>query len=101
MRAARQNLPLHEQYDLVVSLDGGDLLCDRDECQPGVITLDIGENLLLGIRIDAGSEVVEEKNLGIERERTSEHEALLLPARERRAPLGDDRIETLWQRIEE
>src|SRR6478672_12502279 len=88
-----EHLAFHQKDDLVVVLDGGDLLGYRNQSDSGILLLDVAENGALGGGIDAGGEIVEQQHLGIERQRAGQHHALLLTAGKSGSALGDHGVE--------
>lgn len=80
MRTGGQNFALHQKNDLIVVFDRSDLLSDRQQCDSGVITVYILEDLAFSIGVDTCREVIEEQNFRIESKGPGQHDALLLTA---------------------
>src|SRR5260370_31557067 len=83
-----EHLTFHQKDDLVVVLDGRDLLRYRNQSDAGISFVDVPQNGALGDGIDARGEIVEQQNLGIQRQRAGQHHTLLLAAGKSGSALG-------------
>src|SRR5580704_15158216 len=96
-----EHLAFHQKDDLVVVLDGRDLLGYRDQSDAGILFVDVPQNGALGGGIDARGEIVEQQHLGIQRQCARQHHALILAAGKAGPALGDYRVEPLRQGSDE
>src|SRR6516164_7744206 len=48
----REHLAFHQKDDLIVVLDGSDLLCHRNQSDARILFVDVGQNGPLGVGID-------------------------------------------------
>src|SRR5205823_11309532 len=84
---------LLEDEDEVRLLDRGDPVRHEDRRPGAEEVAEAVEDLAFGLRVDARERVVEDEDARRGGEHAGERDALLLPARQRHAPLADDRVE--------
>src|SRR6185312_6421700 len=101
MRSRGDDLAFHEQDDLFVVFDGGDLLGDGQQGDARVVAPDVGEDLLFGVRIHAGREVVQQQDTRFDGERAGQHDALFLTAGQGSTPFGNHSVELIGEAIDE
>src|SRR6185369_4438927 len=101
MRPRFAQLAFVQDEDAIHVLNGREAVSDRYRRAPTHDDLERIADQQLGFSVHARRGLVEDKHGWIERERTREREELLLPDRERRAALGDGRIEARGQPIDE
>ena len=97
MRAALHNPPVVEDEDLVGVLHRRDAVRHDDARSLAHDAAEAAEDLGLGVRVDRRKRVVQDQHAGILRDRAGDPGALLLPARERHAPLSDHRVVARWK----
>ena len=88
-------LSFHEEEDLVKMLYRCNFLGNGYKSQVGVITLDITKDFVLGIPIDPGCKIVQQKDLWVQSQCPGQHDPLLLSARKTGSPFRDHGIEFL------